>query len=124
MRPTKPTITSIVHRRRETQQRQLQTRPVESVRSYTCTLVVVFQRGGSSKYFKRPQTRWWFLRACTSLPFVKVSSQYQLRSYWGILLMDNTYRTKKTLRDRAFENVVPKVWNRLPLEIRQCQKCI
>ena len=26
-----------------------------------------------------------------------------------------------TLGDRAFENVVPKVWNRLPLEIRQCQ---
>lgn len=35
--------------------------------------------------------------------------------------MDNTYRTKKTLGDRAFENVAPKVWNRLPLEIRQCQ---
>ena len=26
-----------------------------------------------------------------------------------ILLMDNTYRTKKTLGDRAFENVAPKV---------------
>ena len=35
----------------------------------------------------------------------------------GILLMDNTYRTKKTLGDRASENVAPKVWNRLPLEI-------
>ena len=23
--------------------------------------------------------------------------------------------------DRAFENVAPKVWNRLPLEVRQCQ---
>ena len=49
---------------------------------------------------------------------IKESSQYQLRSYWGILLMDNTYRTKKTLGDRAFKNVAPKVWNRLPLEIR------
>ena len=29
--------------------------------------------------------------------------------------------TKKTLGDRAFENAAPKVWNRLPLEIRQCQ---
>ena len=52
---------------------------------------------------------------------IKESSRYQLRSYRGILLMDNTYRTKKTLGDRAFENAVPKVWNRLPLEIRQCQ---
>ena len=52
---------------------------------------------------------------------IKVSSWYQLRSYQSILLMDNTKRTKKTLADRAFGNVAPKVWNRLPLEIRQCQ---
>ena len=32
-----------------------------------------------------------------------------------------TYKPKKTLGDRVFENVAPKVWNRLPLEIRQCQ---
>ncbi|CAH3161915.1 unnamed protein product, partial [Porites evermanni] len=51
---------------------------------------------------------------------IKESSRYQLRSYQGILLMDNTYRTKKTLGDKAFENAAPKVWNRLPLEIRQC----
>ncbi|CAH3190016.1 unnamed protein product, partial [Porites lobata] len=51
---------------------------------------------------------------------IKESSRYHLRSYRGILLMDNTYRTKKTLGDRAFENAAPKVWNRLPLEIRQC----
>ena len=38
-----------------------------------------------------------------------------------LFIMDNTYRTKKTLGDRAFENAAPKVWNRLPLEIRQCQ---
>ncbi|CAH3149260.1 unnamed protein product, partial [Porites lobata] len=37
-----------------------------------------------------------------------LSSRYQLRSYRGILLMDNTYRTKKTLGDRAFENAAPK----------------
>ena len=42
-------------------------------------------------------------------------------TYRGILLMGNTYRTKKTLGDRTFENVAPKVWNQLPLEIRQCQ---
>ena len=46
----------------------------------------------------------------------KESSQYQLRSYRAY----NAYRTKKTLEDRAFENVAPKVWNRLPLEITQC----
>ena len=48
---------------------------------------------------------------------IKESSQYQLRSYRAY----NAYRTKKTLGDRAFENVAPEVWNRLPLEIRQCQ---
>ena len=48
---------------------------------------------------------------------IKESSQYQLRSY----RVYNAYRTKKTLGDREFENVAPKVWNRLPLEIRQCQ---
>ena len=52
---------------------------------------------------------------------IKESLRYQLRSYRGILRMDNTYRTEKTLGDRAFENAAPKVWNRLPLEIRQCQ---
>ena len=52
---------------------------------------------------------------------INESSRYQLKSHRGILLMDNTYRTKKTLGDRAFENVAPKVWNRLPLEIRHCQ---
>ena len=36
--------------------------------------------------------------------------------------MDNTYRTRKTLGDRVFaENVASQLWNRLPLEIRQCQ---
>ena len=48
---------------------------------------------------------------------IKESPQYQLRSYRAY----NAYRTKKTLGDMAFENVAPKVWNRLPLEIRQCQ---
>ena len=48
---------------------------------------------------------------------IKESSQYQLRSYRAY----NAYRTKKTLGDMAFENVLPKVCNRLPLEIRQCQ---
>ena len=47
---------------------------------------------------------------------IKESSQYQLRSYRAY----NAYRTKKTLGGRAFENVAPKVWNRLPREIRQC----
>ena len=46
---------------------------------------------------------------------IKESSQYQLRSYWAY----NAYRTKKTLGDSAFENVAPKVWNRLPLDFRQ-----
>ena len=46
---------------------------------------------------------------------IKESLRYQLRSYRAY----NAYRTKKTLGDWAFENVAPKVWNRLRLEIRQ-----
>ena len=47
---------------------------------------------------------------------IKESSQYQLRSYRAY----NAYRTKKALGDKAIEHVALKVWNRLPLEIRQC----
>ena len=42
---------------------------------------------------------------------IKEGSRYQLRSHRGILLMDNTYRTKTTLGDRAFENVAPKYYH-------------
>ena len=92
--------------------------------------------GGCTKFIQAPDVSWnkpmkeYLRQICIygvapqyllDLIKIKESSRYQLRSYRGILLMDNTYRTKKTLGDRAFENTAPKVWNRLPLEIRQCQ---
>ena len=45
-------------------------------------------------------------------------SKYSLRSNKGILLVDNSAKAKKTLGDRAFVNAAPRVWNRLPLDIR------
>ena len=45
-------------------------------------------------------------------------SRYSLRSNKGILLVDNSAKAKKTLGDRAFVNAAPRVWNRLPLDIR------
>ena len=45
-------------------------------------------------------------------------SRYSLRSNKGILLVDNSVKAKKTLGDRAFVNAAPRVWNRLPLDIR------
>ena len=66
-----------------------------------------------------------YLRRLTTVSFRLDKNQRELavsvEIIPGILLMDNAYRTKKTLGDRAIENVAPKVWNRLPLEIRQCQ---
>ena len=39
-------------------------------------------------------------------------------AYWGILLVDNNARTKKTLGDRAFSIAAAKIWNNLLLNIR------
>lgn len=49
---------------------------------------------------------------------IRETSRYSLRSNKGILLIDNSAKAKKTLGDRAFVNVAPRVWNRLPLDIR------
>ena len=55
------------------------------------------------------------------ITFIESVLLYRQYVFQNEELMSNTYRTKKTLGDRAFENAAPKVWNRLPLEIRQCQ---
>ena len=45
-------------------------------------------------------------------------SSYSNQYNKGILLVDNSAKAKKTLGDRAFVNAAPRVWNRLPLDIR------
>ena len=49
---------------------------------------------------------------------VREYSRYNLRSTDGVVLVDLSVRTKKTLGDRAFSIAAPKVWNNLPLHIR------
>ena len=49
---------------------------------------------------------------------VKQISRYSLRSNDGILLLAPRHITRKTLGDRAFVAAAPKVWNNLPLCIR------
>ena len=43
---------------------------------------------------------------------------YSLRSNEGTLLEDHSTKTKKTLGDRAFVTSAPKIWNELPMYIR------
>ena len=55
----------------------------------------------------------------SSLLTVREYSRYNLRSSDGIVLVDSSIRTKKTLHgDRAFSTAASKVWNNLPLHIR------
>ena len=48
----------------------------------------------------------------------KRTAHYNLRSNKGILLQDKSAKSKKTLGDRAFVNASVKVWNSLPISIR------
>ena len=54
----------------------------------------------------------------SSLLTVREYSRYNLRSTDGVVLVDLSVRTKKTLGNRAFSTAAPKVWNNLPLHIR------
>ena len=54
----------------------------------------------------------------SSLLTVREYSRYNLRSSDGIVLVDSSIRTKKTLGDRAFSTAAPKVWNNFSLHIR------
>ena len=49
---------------------------------------------------------------------VRNTSCYSLRSNEGTLLEDYSTKTKKTLGDRAFVTSAPKIWNELPMYIR------
>ena len=54
----------------------------------------------------------------SSVLTVREYSRNNLRSCDGIVLVDLSIRTKKTLGDKAFSTAAPKVWNNLPLHIR------
>lgn len=54
----------------------------------------------------------------SSLIEVRKILRYNLRSNGGILLLDKSAKTKKTLGHRAFSNAAPNVWNSLPTHIR------
>ena len=45
-------------------------------------------------------------------------SRYNLRSNSSILLVPPSAKCKITLGDRAFQSAAPKLWNRLPRELR------
>ena len=47
------------------------------------------------------------------------SSTYNLRSADSLFLSVPHINTKKTLGDRAFTIAAPKLWNSLPVELRQ-----
>ena len=50
---------------------------------------------------------------------VESVSSYNLRSNGSVLLVDCSTKSKKTLGDRAFKIVAPKIWNFLPEDIRE-----
>ena len=45
-------------------------------------------------------------------------SHYSLRSNTGLLLQPLNVITKKTLGDRTFSAAAPRLWNRLPQDLR------
>ena len=48
-------------------------------------------------------------------------SRYNLRNHMGTLLTPASVKFKVTLGDRAFKSSAPKLWNSLPLSIRNIQ---
>jgi len=61
------------------------------------------------------------MEACIQDIKIKPSSSYGLRSNNKILLSTLDFRTLPTLGDRAFAAAAPKLWNAIPLSIRQEQ---
>ena len=49
---------------------------------------------------------------------VKEKSSYHLRSNDELLLAPPTFKSKKTLGDRAFQVAVPTLWNKRPCALR------
>ena len=52
---------------------------------------------------------------------VSKPSRYNLRNHMGTLLTPASVKFKVTLGDRAFKSSAPKLWNSLPLSIRNIQ---
>ena len=52
---------------------------------------------------------------------VSEPSRYNLRNHMGMLLTRASVKFKVTLGDRAFKSSAPKLWNSLPLSIRNIQ---
>ena len=50
---------------------------------------------------------------------VREMCKYSLRSNAGILLEQPSARLKKTLGERSFTSAAPRLWNKLPLNIRK-----
>ena len=53
---------------------------------------------------------------------LKSQGAYNLRSYGGILLASQTFRTKATLGDRSFQVAALKLWNALLRELPYLHK--
>ena len=60
----------------------------------------------------------WFLLYTTGLIEVKEKSSYSLRSNDELLLAPPTFKSKKTLGDRAFQVAAPTLWNKSPSALR------
>ena len=86
--------------------RKLNSKDMTDYRSLVTTLLVERQINGTAPQYLKDLTK------------NREISRYSLRSNKGILLVDNSAKAKKTLGDRAFVNAAPRVWNRLPLDIR------
>ena len=63
------------------------------------------------------QTKEW-LRRPKHKKFRHFFTRYNLRSNSSILLVPSSAKCKITLGDRAFQSAAPKLWNRLPRELR------
>jgi hypothetical protein len=55
----------------------------------------------------------------SDLVSVITPTRYNLRRHKGILLCPASAKCKITLGDRAFQSAAPKLWNELPIDLRQ-----
>ena len=53
---------------------------------------------------------------------IQQSRHYNQRSNKGIVLCDASGKFKRTLGDRSFRAAAPKIWNKLPDDIKVSQK--
>ena len=60
----------------------------------------------------------WFHIPYKNLIEVKEKSSYNLGSNDELLLATPTFKSKKTLGDRAFKVAAPTLWNKLPSALR------